>query len=292
VAAAILNIAQDHIDWHGSFDAYATDKVSILDRATTAILNGEDGEIVSRVAHWQGQKIFFSLDTPGPGEIGIVEELLVDRAFVPDPQEAAMIAELTEVKPTVPHSVSNALAAAGLALSVGVAHEALRSAIVEFIPGRHRIEKIYEAEGISWIDDSKATNPHAASASIMSALSVIWVAGGLAKGAEMGELIERIKARVRGAILIGEDRHLIAQEIQERAPHIWVELIDAPIEYTKGGENNSLMEHVVRLAKSKAVSGDTVLLAPACASMDQFLSYSDRGDRFKRAVEKVVRNGN
>jgi UDP-N-acetylmuramoylalanine--D-glutamate ligase len=292
IAAAILNIAQDHIDWHGSFDAYAGAKLSILDRATTAILNGEDGEIVTRVAHWQGQKVFFSLDTPGPGEIGIVEELLVDRAFVADANEAAMIAELAEVKPTVPHSVSNALAAAGLALTAGVAHEALRSAISTFTPGRHRIEKVYESDGVTWIDDSKATNPHAASASIMSALSVIWVAGGLAKGAEMGELIERVKARVRVAILIGEDRALIADELRERAPHIQVELIDSPAGYSKGGGDNSLMETVIRTAKAKAVSGDTVLLAPACASMDQFLSYSDRGDRFKSAVEKVVRDGN
>ena len=292
IAAAILNIAQDHIDWHGSFDQYAADKVSILDRATTAILNGEDGEIVTRVTHWQGQKVFFSLDTPGPGEIGIVEELLVDRAFVPNPQEAAMIAELTEVKPTVPHSVANTLAASGLALSVGVPHEALRSAIIEFTPGRHRIEKIFERDGISWIDDSKATNPHAASASIMSALSVIWIAGGLAKGAAMGDLIEKIKARVRVAILIGEDRELIAKELQDRAPHITVDEVEAPSDYHKGGDSNSLMEQVVRVAKAKAVSGDTVLLAPACASMDQFLSYADRGERFKKAVEKVVENGN
>ena len=291
-AAAILNIAQDHIDWHGTFDAYADDKVSILDRATTAILNGEDGEIVSRVAHWQGQKVFFTLDTPGPGELGIVEELLVDRAFVPNPQEAAMIAELIEVQPTVPHSVSNALAASGLALSAGVSHEAIRSAIAAFTPGRHRIEKVLEKNGINWIDDSKATNPHAASASIMSALSVVWIAGGLAKGAVMGELVERIKARVRFAILIGEDRDLIANELRQRAPHIQIELVNAPAGYSKGGADNSLMEEVVRVAHAKAVSGDTVLLAPACASMDQFLSYSDRGDRFKRAVEKVVRDGN
>jgi UDP-N-acetylmuramoylalanine--D-glutamate ligase len=203
-----------------------------------------------------------------------------------------MIAELAEVKPTVPHSVSNALAASGLALTAGVAHEALRSAISTFTPGRHRIEKVYESDGVTWIDDSKATNPHAASASIMSALSVIWVAGGLAKGAEMGELIERVKARVRVAILIGEDRALIADALRERAPHIQVELIDSPAGYSKGGGDNSLMETVIRTAKAKAVSGDTVLLAPACASMDQFLSYSDRGDRFKSAVEKVVRDGN
>lgn len=291
VAVAILNIAEDHVDWHGSFDAYAQAKLSILDKSPTAILNSDDGEIVSRTSYWQGTKVFFSLDTPAPGEIGVVEDLLVDRAFVADPQEAAMFSELKEVQPTVPHNVSNALAAAGLARSAGVSHEAIREAIVGFIPGKHRIEKIYEADGITWINDSKATNPHAAAASVMSALSVIWIAGGLAKGATMGDLVERIKARVKVALLIGTDRELIARELRQRAPHIEIISIDTPREYVKGLENNSLMEAVVRSAQTHAVSGDTVLLAPACASMDQFISYSDRGDRFSRAVEKVIRDG-
>ena len=291
VSSAILNIAEDHVDWHGSFDAYAQAKISILEKSATAILNGEDGEILTRTTHWQGRKVFFSLDTPAPGELGIVEELLVDRAFVANPQEAAMIAELIEVTPTVPHNVSNTLAAAGLARTVGVSHEAIRAAIQTFTPGRHRIEKVLEQDGVTWINDSKATNPHAASASIMSALSVIWIAGGLAKGATMGELVNRIKSRVRVAVLIGEDRELIAQALAESAPHIEIIRVDAPSEYFKGCENNALMEEVIRRAKERAIPGDTVLLAPACASMDQFISYGDRGDRFKAAVEKVVRDG-
>jgi UDP-N-acetylmuramoylalanine--D-glutamate ligase len=291
VSSAVLNIAQDHLDWHGSFDAYASDKLTILDKSMTAILNSQDGEIVTRTTHWQGRKVFFSLDTPSPGEMGVVEELLVDRAFVADPQEAAMICELVEVTPTVPHNVSNALAAAGLARTVGVSHEAIRRAITEFAPGRHRIETVLERDGITWINDSKATNPHAAAAAIMSALSVIWIAGGLAKGATMGELVERIKSRVRLAILIGEDRELIASALTEHAPEIEIIRIDTPSEYSKGGDNNALMEVVIRAAKERANSGDTVLLAPACASMDQFVSYSDRGDRFRAAVEKVVRDG-
>jgi len=179
-----------------------------------------------------------------------------------------------------------------LALAAGVPHESIRSAIQEFSPGRHRIEKIHEADGIIWIDDSKATNPHAAGASIMSALSVVWIAGGLAKGAQMGDLIERVKARVRVAILIGHDGAMIANEIRNRAPHIQIELINPPTQYSKGGADNSFMEEVVTVAKKYAVSGDTVLLAPACASMDQFISYADRGERFTSAVTKVVINGN
>jgi len=292
VASSILNIAEDHLDWHGSFEAYAADKLSILDSSNTAILNADDGEVVGRSNHWLGRKVFFSLNTPGPGEIGVVEELLVDRAFVADPQEAAMLCELAEVLPTVPHHVSNTLAAAGLARTIGISHDSIREAIKSFAPGRHRIEKILEKDGIQWINDSKATNPHAAAASIMSSLSVVWIAGGLAKGARMGELVERVKTRVRAAILIGEDRELIAAEIREHAPHIEICYVDAPTGYQRGASDNAFMQSVVAKAREKALSGDTVLLAPACASMDQFISYADRGDRFAAAVEKVVKHGN
>ena len=154
VAASILNIAQDHVDWHGGFSQYAEAKLAILDRASTGIFNGDDPEVVSRTANWQGRKVFFSLDTPGPGEIGVIEDLLVDRAFVNDPQEAAMIAELVDVIPTVPHNVSNALAAAGLARVMGVSHESIRLALQNFKLGRHRIENIYEKDEINWINDS------------------------------------------------------------------------------------------------------------------------------------------
>ena len=286
VAVAILNIAQDHVDWHGTFEDYASAKISILDRASTGIFNGDDGEVLSRTTHWQGRKVFFSLDTPGPGEIGVVEELLVDRAFVTNPQEAAMIAELIDITPTVPHNVANALAAAGLARAAGVSHEPIQSALKKFKLGRHRIENIFARDGIDWIDDSKATNPHAAAASILATLSSIWIAGGIAKGADMADLISRCKSRIKAALLIGADRELIAAALRAQAPNVEIVYIDAPAAYKKGGEDNSLMEEVVRAAKTRASAGDTVLLAPACASMDQFLSYADRGDRFAKAVLK------
>lgn len=288
VASAILNIAQDHVDWHGSFTEYARVKGSILDRSSTGIFNAADAEVVNQAAHWQGRKVFFSLDTPAPGELGVVEELLVDRAFVSDPQEAAMIAEVMDVKPTVPHNVANALAAAGLVRALGVNPEAIRKALQSFALGRHRIEEVAIHNGVTWINDSKATNPHAAAASLMSSLSSIWVAGGLAKGAEMGELISHCKSRIKAAILIGTDRELIAHELRIQAPDIEIVYIDAPSSYKKGETDNSLMEAVVKAAAERAISGDTVLLAPACASMDQFVSYSDRGDRFAAAVKKVT----
>lgn len=288
MASAILNIADDHIDWHGSFDGYAQDKISILDKSTTAILNGDDGEVVGRTSHWLGRKIFYSLDTPGPGELGVVEELLVDRAFVADVQEASLIAELPEIIPTVPHHISNSLAAAGLASTAGVSREVIREALKSFKPGRHRIEQVADHNGITWIDDSKATNPHAAAASILSHFSVIWIAGGLAKGAQMQPLVDRTWSRLKAAILIGSDRDLIAESLRKSAPDLPLYFIDPPQGYQKGSEGNGLMESVVRCADEISTEGDVVLLAPACASMDQFNSYGDRGDRFARAVKDLI----
>jgi UDP-N-acetylmuramoylalanine--D-glutamate ligase len=287
-ASALLNIADDHADWHGDFEEYARTKISLLDSSSTGILNADDAEVVKRSVHWKGRKVFFTLDTPSPGEIGVVEELLVDRAFVADPQEAAMICELNEIKPTVPHNVSNALAAAGLARAAGVDHESIRSALAAFTPGRHRIEEVLNSGGITWIDDSKATNPHAATASIMSALSVVWIAGGLAKGARMDELVKRCSKRIKAAVLIGQDKSLIAKALRENAPHVAILEIETPAHYHVGSAENSLMEDVVAAAREFAVKGDTVLLAPACASMDQFTNYADRGDRFAQAVKKVI----
>lgn len=287
-AAAILNIADDHLDWHGSFDAYADAKFSILDRATVAILNADDGAVVTRANKFKDRKVFFSLNTPAPGEIGVVEELLVDRAFVDDPQQASMICELADIVPTVPHNVSNALAAAGLARAIDVPHDVIQKALQAFRPGRHRIETIHAADGITWVDDSKATNPHATAASLMSHLSVVWIAGGLAKGADMDSMIQRCAPRIKAAILIGQDRGLIEAALIQHAPTVPRILIDSPADYTRGGDSNSLMESIVTEASKHTVSGDAVLLAPACASMDQFISYADRGDRFAAAVRKVI----
>ena len=288
VSAAILNIADDHLDWHGDFNSYADAKFSILDRAAIAVLNADDGEVVKRANRFTDRKVFFSLETPAPGEIGVVEELLVDRAFVPDPQQASMLCELADIKPTVPHNVSNALAASALARSIDVPHEIIQKALQEFRPGRHRIEVVFESDSIAWVDDSKATNPHAAAASLMSHLSVVWIAGGLAKGADMNAMVQRCKGRIKAAVLIGSDRHLIADALTQYAPEIPRVLVDAPTDYSRGGQSNTLMEEVVKAALLHASAGDTVLMAPACASMDQFISYADRGDRFAAAVKKLV----
>lgn len=282
-ASVILNIADDHTDWHGNFENYVKAKLRILDRSQLGILNGGDIAVVENTSTWKGKKVFFSLNSPKPGEIGVVEDLLVDRAFVSDTDEAEMIAELVDIQPMSPHNVSNTLAAAGLALSVGVSHSSIRQAIQAFRPGRHRIELVGEKDGVAWINDSKATNPHAATASLKSFPSIIWIAGGLAKGASMHGLVSEAGGNIKAAILIGKDRELIAQELIENAGHVRIIRVDEG-----SGEDTSLMEKVVMEAAKLAHNGDTVLMAPACASMDQFISYADRGDQFCQAVKKLV----
>lgn len=275
-AVAILNIADDHTDWHGSFEAYTQAKVKLLAHTDTGIINGQDQHLVQAVSGWSGHKIYFGLDTPAKGQLGLVEELLIDRAFVADSNEAGEICQLNDVQPTVPHAVANTLAAAGVARAVGADLESIQTAIREYKPGRHRIELALEKNGIRWINDSKATNPHAAQASLFSTTKSIWIAGGLAKGAQFEDLISKCKSRIKAALLIGTDRSLIATELAKHGIEFY--LID--------GEN--VMETVVQKAIELAEVGDTVLLAPACASMDQFKNYSDRGDQFIAAVKKFA----
>ena len=280
-AIAVLNIAEDHIDWHGSFDGYANAKLKLLSHTEVAVLNSLDSEIVNRTSGWNGRRVFFSLDTPRSGEIGLVENLLVDRAFVPSAEAAESFGELADIKPAVPHNVLNAMAAAGLAAALAISHEAIAAGLRAFTLDHHRLELVAEKDGVKWINDSKATNPHAAQAALTSFESVVWIAGGLAKGAAMDELVARMNKRIRAAILIGTDRELIAHALAEYAPEIPVVRVD-------GASADELMSEVVGEAIKFAKVGDAVLLAPACASMDQFTSYAHRGDAFRRAVEGLL----
>ena len=277
--AAILNIAEDHIDWHGSFDAYAKAKFKIADRAQHIILNKMDHEIVSRSKNLSIPITFFSLDVPSSHEIGLVENLIVDREFVTD--EAEALFELSDISPAVPHNVLNAMAASGLARSLGASGESIARALRNFKMDHHRLEVVPSSDGITWIDDSKATNPHAALAALQSQLKSIWIAGGLAKGATMEGLVTAAKDRIKAAILIGQDAPIIEAALKGIAPSIPVITTEPHL------RGMDAMRSAVGAAKSHAVTGDVVLLAPACASMDQFRNYAERGDFFAAAVKEL-----
>ena len=279
-SVALLNIAEDHIDWHGSFEAYAQAKLKLLKHSNKVILNKSDSELSHRTS--SDLITWFSLDTPNAGELGVVENLLIDRAFSASPSQANEIAELVDITPTVPHNVLNALAAAALALSIGIKYEDIKSGLKNFSPDHHRMELVLIKNDINWIDDSKATNPHAAAASLLSNFKVIWIAGGLAKGASMSDLVKKCASRIKSVILIGEDRELIAKAIEEYSPKIEV------VRVNQLSDAKTLMKDVVSAAIKLAQPGDTVLLAPACASMDQFDSYVQRGQLFAQAVKAQV----
>ena len=279
-SVAILNIAEDHIDWHGSFEDYAAAKLKLLKQAEKSFVNKSDPELVKRVG--KETVIWFSLETPNPNELGLVENLLIDRIFSPTPSQANEIAELVDITPTAPHNVLNALAASALVLSIGINYEAIKLGLRNFSPDHHRMELVLSKNEINWIDDSKATNPHAAAASLLSYFQIIWIAGGLAKGASMDELVSRCAKRIKSVILIGQDRELISDAFAKFSPATEIIRVD------QSTDSKQLMNDVVMQAIKLAKPGDTVLLAPACASMDQFDSYVERGELFAQAVKAQV----
>ncbi|MEV4458204.1 UDP-N-acetylmuramoyl-L-alanine--D-glutamate ligase [Microbispora sp. NPDC049633] len=280
LAAAVLNVAPDHIDWHGSMEEYAAAKARVFAHAGTVVYNADD-PWSSRLAEPYASRVGFTLAVPRPGQLGVVEDLLVDRAFVADPATSAEeLACLADVRPFAPHNVANALAAAALARAYGVPPEAVRRGLREFTPDPHRIEHVARVGEVDYVDDSKATNPHAAAASLAAYESVVWIAGGQLKGAEVDELVRQAAPRLRGAVLLGTDRDVIRRALARHAANVPV--VDVP------GQDTGVMDRVVAEAARLATPGDTVLLAPAGASLDMFTSYGARGEAFARAVQRLA----
>ncbi|MGO4463055.1 UDP-N-acetylmuramoyl-L-alanine--D-glutamate ligase [Streptomyces sp. M-16] len=285
-SAAVLNLAPDHLDWHGSMDAYAADKGRIYEgNAVACVYNVADPATEALVVEADVEEgcraIGFTLGAPGPSMLGVVDGILVDRAFVENRQKNAQeLAEVKDVNPPAPHNIANALAAAALARAFGVEPRAVRDGLRDFRPDAHRVSYVDEVGGVTYIDDSKATNTHAAEASLAAFEPVVWIAGGLAKGATFDELVQKSADRLRAVVLIGADRALIAEALARHAPEVPV----VDLERTDTGAMLAAVREAARLAKP----GDTVLLAPACASMDMFANYNKRGDAFADAVRELA----
>ena len=295
--AAILNIAPDHIDWHGSLQAYAEDKARIWRGGWYAVFNADD-PLVAELAQQQEDTQDFTLGPIGRHCLGVQDGLLLDRCYGLQGDEmqhlhegtdgvgGAVLASVDDVRPPAPHNVANALAAAGLARALGLpgVHRVPLWAIAEglrrFSPGGHRIAHVATVDGVDYVDDSKATNPHAAAASLRAFDRVVWIAGGLAKGATYDEVVSGAADRLRGAVLMGQDRALVAEALARHAPEVPVVAVDRT--------DTGAMDDVVRAAAGLAEPGDTVLLAPASASMDMFRDYAARGDAFAGAVRRLA----
>ncbi|MDK0518991.1 UDP-N-acetylmuramoyl-L-alanine--D-glutamate ligase [Streptomyces sp. ML-6] len=285
-SAAVLNLAPDHLDWHGSMAAYAADKGRVYEGNRVAcVYNAADPateDLVREADVEEGcRAIGFTLGTPGPSQLGVVDGILVDRAFVANRQKQAQeLAEIGDIDPPAPHNIANALAAAALARAFGVEPAAVRDGLRAFRPDPHRIEHVADIAGVAYVDDSKATNTHAAEASLAAYDPIVWIAGGLAKGATFDELVTAAAGRLRGAVLIGRDRELIREALARHAPEVPVVDLDRT--------DTGAMSEAVREAARLARPGDTVLMAPACASMDMFVNYNKRGEAFADAVRALA----
>jgi UDP-N-acetylmuramoylalanine--D-glutamate ligase len=278
-AGVLLNIAEDHLDWHGGMAAYAAAKARAL-TGDVAVAGVEDERVAGMLADSPAaRKIGIRLGEPGIDELGVLDGWLTDRAFA----GGEPLAEVADIRPAGPPGVFDALAAAALARCYGVPAKAVAAGLAAFRPGEHRAAVVGEIDGVSYVDDSKATNPHAAAASLRAHERVVWIAGGLLKGAQVDDLVREAAGRLAGTVLIGADREVIAAALARHAP-------DVPVHRVSGGDDDpmSVMSSAVRAARAMARPGDVVLLAPSAASQDMFTDYRHRGRAFADAVARLA----
>jgi UDP-N-acetylmuramoylalanine--D-glutamate ligase len=283
LAAAFLNIAEDHYDWHEGALNYFKAKSKIYNGARIAIIFNEQDKKTFEAAQQADVEegcrgIAFSLFSPQRSAIGYVEEVLVDRAFLENRAEEALelatIEDISQIANPSAHLLANVAAAAALARAAAVSPAAIRRALNTFKLSPHRNQLVAEVGGVRFVNDSKATNPHAADSSLRNYDSVVWLVGGLLKGISPKDVIAEHGKRLRGAVLLGSDSSELQRLFSELLPEV-------PIRVITG---DSVMEKAVQQALELAKPGDVVLLAPAAASMDQFKDYADRGNQFMAAV--------
>lgn len=292
LASVCLNVDADHVDWHGSVQAYAAAKARIYENTQVACVypvgDPDVENMVEEADVVEGARaIGFTLGSPLPSQCGMVDGVLVDRAFVPNRyKEAAFLMDLDDIRAVfgsnvTPAIVQDVLAAAALARAYGVSPEDVRRGLADYTPAGHRRTLVAHVADMDWINDSKATNGHAAVASLRGIPKgqAVWIAGGDMKGQSFAEIVPLIVDRLRGVVAIGKDRSNLLDAMAEYAAHIPVVEVD---------EHEDWMFSVVNEAVALSRPGDTVVLAPAAASWDQFDSYSQRGDVFVDAVRRLA----
>jgi UDP-N-acetylmuramoylalanine--D-glutamate ligase len=270
-ATALLNVADDHLDWHRTFDAYARAKARIFEHQgpdDLLVFNADDPAVAALAADAPGRRVPFSVAPVAASGFRVVDgasgRVLVD-------------AEGTELVPVdalghrAPHDLANALAAAALALDSGATAAGVRDALLSFRGLAHRLELVGERDGVRYYDDSKATNVHATVAAVRGFPSVVLVAGGRNKGLDLGRLLE-VVGNLRAVVAIGDAAEEVVAALHHRVPVTVA----------------STMRDAVRLAAGAAEPGDAVLLSPACASFDWYDGYAARGDDFAREVTAMI----
>lgn len=268
----VLNLVEDHLDWYGgSMQAYGADKALALTGDVAVAVVDDPGAATMLAESPAARKISITASAPTAGSLGVLEGYLFDAAF-----GNGRLLPVAQIRPAGVHNVTNALAAAALALVAGVTAVEVARGLRDFAPGEHRNVEVATISGVRYVNDSKATNPHAAAASLAAYPRVVWIAGGQLKGASIDDLVRSVADRLAGVVLIGVDAPLIADALSRHAPN--VPTMSVP------GTDHGVMTEVVRAATTMAAPGDVVLLAPAAASLDMFSSYASRGSTFAAAV--------
>ena len=264
----LLNLADDHLDWHGGFEDYALSKAKVL--LDYAQRLRAEGRLAERV-------LAFSTGEPSLEEVGILDGRLVSTLG----GAQVDVATADGIEPAGHAGLADAAAAAAVALAAGAAPESVAEGLASYHVAGHRGAVVHSAGGIDFIDNSKATNPHAADAALAGLDHVVWVAGGQLKGADIHQLIRDHGAQLKAAVLLGIDRAEIAAALAELAPHVTVDVIDKT-------EPQAAMHAAVAAAVARAEVGDTVLLAPAAASLDMYEGMGQRGDMFAAAARELA----
>ncbi len=284
-ASAFLNFAEDHLDWHGGVEEYFAAKAKVFSHSARAIIFNEEDKRTFEAAQQAevldgARGVSFTLGIPARSMVGYVEEYLVDRAFLAERAEAALeVAETSDLEKIGEVTVQlrqNVAAATALVRAVDLPPVVIKHAISTFKLSPHRVQFVAERSGVRYIDDSKATNAHAAAGSLSSFESVVWLVGGLLKGVDISPLLKTYGGKLKAAVLIGADTSELERLFSEHLPSL-------PLRVLTGEP----MSQAVKVAAELASAGDTVLLAPAAASMDQYRDYADRGQQFQQAVGEL-----
>ena len=261
--ATWLNLAPDHLDWHGSVESYAAAKARIFEHQApddVAIGNADDPVVMAALADAPARHVTFG----DGGDHRVHAGALV----TPSGEEVVAVRDLPRA---LPHDIANALAATVTALEAGASLDGVRAVLTTFTGLPHRVSFVAEADGIRWYDDSKATAPHATAAAVAGFEHVVLIAGGRNKGLDLRALADSAD-RLRAVVAIGESAGNVAAAFASRVP------------VTEAGS----MDEAVAVARRAARAGDAVLLSPGCASFDWYRSYAERGDDFVRAVRELV----